>query len=63
MKVEIELAKCRERTKDESVVLLMMEAKVDVLRALGGPHEAYNERLFPLANWCSTQRLRLRGAA
>ncbi len=32
MRVEIELAKCRERTKDEAVVLLMMEAKVDALR-------------------------------
>lgn len=31
IKLELELAKCRERTKDEAVVLLMMQAKVDVL--------------------------------
>ena len=64
IKVELELAKCRERTSDEAVVLLMMEAKVDVLREIS--HTLWNSKLLNAdldRDWCQTQRLRLRGAA
>lgn len=55
IKLEIELAKCRERTTDESIVLLMMQAKVDVLREWGN-----SEAVFYLDSWVRNQRLKLR---
>ncbi len=73
MRVELELAKCRERTKDESVVLLMMEAKVDVLREfnvflwnsgsanadndLTDLRDALKRDIYDMEKWCLAQKI------